>query len=356
MPGRCSASRCGAAPRRRTRRTSCPTSFLTAWRRIADVPAGEEARLWLYGVARHALANQRRGARRRTRLGEALREHVRTLPVPPPEPADPELHAALAGLPELDRSLLALDRLGGPDADPGRDRRSASGPRPRACACTARAPACARRSPPAPPPHAPKERSDDPRRRPPPRRRQPGAGDPGAARRRRRRRGRRAARRPARGACGGAGDRARRTALLGALAAARARPRRAPAGMEAAGIHTGFFPGPGDTESTPGEEYLDSSAARHRRRRARPDDGVHAPGRRGLGAAARPLAVRPSPCYVQRSGIGMRGRVVRALPLGGGVAARPRRRGRGRARPPPPRVLGRIPRRRATPPPTTAAA
>ena len=82
--------------------------FLTAWRRIADVPAGEEARLWLYGVARHALANQRRGARRRTRLGEALREHVRTLPVPPPEPADPALHAALAGLPELDRSLLAL--------------------------------------------------------------------------------------------------------------------------------------------------------------------------------------------------------------------------------------------------------
>jgi len=30
--------------------------------------------------------------------------------------------------------------------------------------------------------------------------------------------------------------------------------------MEAAGIHTGFFPGPGDRESTPGEEYFDSGA------------------------------------------------------------------------------------------------
>ena len=52
----------------------------------------------------------------------------------------------------------------------------------------------------------------------------------------------------------------RRTALLGALAALVLVPGAA-AGMEAAGIHTGFFPGPGDTESTPGEEYLDSSAA-----------------------------------------------------------------------------------------------
>lgn len=83
--------------------------FLTAWRRIGDVPPGDEARLWLYGVARHALANHARGVRRRTRLGEALREHVRAVPPPTPlEPPDPALHAALAGLPELDRSLLAL--------------------------------------------------------------------------------------------------------------------------------------------------------------------------------------------------------------------------------------------------------
>ena len=82
--------------------------FLVAWRRIGDVPPGDEARLWLYGVARRTLANQRRGERRRGRLGEALREHVRTLPDPMPPPPDPALHAALAALPERDRSLLAL--------------------------------------------------------------------------------------------------------------------------------------------------------------------------------------------------------------------------------------------------------
>ena len=82
--------------------------FLVAWRRIGDVPPGEEARLWLYGTARHALANQRRGERRRTRLGAALRDHLVACPPPGPAPVDPALRAALAALPELDRSLLAL--------------------------------------------------------------------------------------------------------------------------------------------------------------------------------------------------------------------------------------------------------
>jgi DNA-directed RNA polymerase specialized sigma24 family protein len=33
-------------------------TFLTAWRRLADVPAGEAARPWLFGVARRVLANR----------------------------------------------------------------------------------------------------------------------------------------------------------------------------------------------------------------------------------------------------------------------------------------------------------
>lgn len=67
-------------------------TFLTAWRRIGDVPEGEEALLWLYGVARRVLDNQQRGASRRAVLTERLRaelaadrlvrpvdlEHVRT--------------------------------------------------------------------------------------------------------------------------------------------------------------------------------------------------------------------------------------------------------------------------------------
>src|SRR5215218_9123212 len=43
-------------------------TFLTAWRRLDQIPAGVGARLWLYGVARNALANHHRGERRRGRL------------------------------------------------------------------------------------------------------------------------------------------------------------------------------------------------------------------------------------------------------------------------------------------------
>jgi RNA polymerase sigma factor (sigma-70 family) len=51
-------------------------TFLAAWRRLEDVPHGEEARLWLYGVARRVLANHRRGGVRRMRLGERLRQEL----------------------------------------------------------------------------------------------------------------------------------------------------------------------------------------------------------------------------------------------------------------------------------------
>jgi RNA polymerase sigma factor (sigma-70 family) len=51
-------------------------TFLAAWRRLDDVPHGEEARLWLYGVARRVLANHRRGGVRRTRLGDRLRQEL----------------------------------------------------------------------------------------------------------------------------------------------------------------------------------------------------------------------------------------------------------------------------------------
>ena len=42
--------------------------FLAAWRRLDEVPAGEEARLWLYGTARRVMANQARGRRRQALL------------------------------------------------------------------------------------------------------------------------------------------------------------------------------------------------------------------------------------------------------------------------------------------------
>ena len=51
-------------------------TFTVVWRRIDDVPAGDEARLWLYGVARRTLANHHRSDRRRRRLDERLQGEV----------------------------------------------------------------------------------------------------------------------------------------------------------------------------------------------------------------------------------------------------------------------------------------
>ncbi len=47
-------------------------AFAIAWRRIDDVPAGDEARPWLYGVTRGVLANHHRGVRRQRRLSERV--------------------------------------------------------------------------------------------------------------------------------------------------------------------------------------------------------------------------------------------------------------------------------------------
>ena len=54
-------------------------TFLTAWRRFEELPPGDEARLWLYGVARRLLANQRRGELRRSALSERLAGELETL-------------------------------------------------------------------------------------------------------------------------------------------------------------------------------------------------------------------------------------------------------------------------------------
>ena len=48
-------------------------TFTVAWRRILDVPDGEGALPWLYGVAAKTLANQRRSQRRRHSLASKLR-------------------------------------------------------------------------------------------------------------------------------------------------------------------------------------------------------------------------------------------------------------------------------------------
>ena len=56
-------------------------TFTVAWRRAADMPPGDEALPWLYGVARNVLSNQRRSSLRFTRLVAKTASFAR--PVPP---------------------------------------------------------------------------------------------------------------------------------------------------------------------------------------------------------------------------------------------------------------------------------
>ena len=84
-------------------------TFLVAWRRLADIPPGREARLWLYGVARRMLANQRRAERRRERLAERLRRELPVeLAAAAPTPGGGGVMAALGMLAEADREVLLL--------------------------------------------------------------------------------------------------------------------------------------------------------------------------------------------------------------------------------------------------------
>src|ERR1700683_1581061 len=53
-------------------------TFLVAWRRLDEVPAGDAALLWLYGVAPRQLATQRRGDLRRSALADRLRDALAT--------------------------------------------------------------------------------------------------------------------------------------------------------------------------------------------------------------------------------------------------------------------------------------
>jgi RNA polymerase sigma-70 factor (ECF subfamily) len=78
--------------------------FLTAWRRLNELPA--EPLPWLYGTARRVLANERRGAQRRVALAGRIAENTGT---------DSEDHADAVA----DRTAMAtaLSRLSDEDAE-----------------------------------------------------------------------------------------------------------------------------------------------------------------------------------------------------------------------------------------------
>lgn len=83
-------------------------TFAVAWRRIEDVPAGAEARPWLYGVARNVLANHHRGARRRHRLDRRLAAEVGGMIGASSMPDREALAEAFNSLTARDREILEL--------------------------------------------------------------------------------------------------------------------------------------------------------------------------------------------------------------------------------------------------------
>jgi RNA polymerase sigma factor (sigma-70 family) len=83
-------------------------AFLTAWRRLDEVPDGDAARVWLYATARRVLANQRRSSRRREALHERLAAEEAARPAEQQPPEEALVHEALDLLPAADREVLLL--------------------------------------------------------------------------------------------------------------------------------------------------------------------------------------------------------------------------------------------------------
>jgi RNA polymerase sigma factor (sigma-70 family) len=89
--------------------------FLTAWRRLDDVPDDSAAaRVWLYATARRVLANQRRSSRRRSALHVRLANEAAS--ATPEQRATGEeslVHEALDRLGPRDREILLLSEWEG---------------------------------------------------------------------------------------------------------------------------------------------------------------------------------------------------------------------------------------------------
>jgi len=87
--------------------------FTVAWRRIDDMPFGEETLPWLYGVARNQVRSSRRSVRRAKALRTKLSGQARH-PEPGPEvivvrnAEQDELLASLAKLRPADQEVLRL--------------------------------------------------------------------------------------------------------------------------------------------------------------------------------------------------------------------------------------------------------
>lgn len=82
--------------------------LLVAWRRHRQLPEdADEARMWLFGVARKVLANHRRGRNRRDALDARLRERIAAA-IEPDDAQRVEVRAAVHALPTPLGELVRL--------------------------------------------------------------------------------------------------------------------------------------------------------------------------------------------------------------------------------------------------------
>lgn len=97
--------------------------FVVVWQKIDTCPAGDEAKLWIYGIARNVVANRRRKATRWRTLVERTAHHATEAAVQGPEPVVvrrseyEQLEAALNRLPDKYREVLILSEWDGLDRE-----------------------------------------------------------------------------------------------------------------------------------------------------------------------------------------------------------------------------------------------
>lgn len=85
-------------------------TLLVLWRRRTDLPpTRDRARAWAFGIARHQLANHRRGRLRRRALASRLEEQLASYdPVLTSSPDNDRVRQALSRLALVDQELITL--------------------------------------------------------------------------------------------------------------------------------------------------------------------------------------------------------------------------------------------------------
>ena len=84
-------------------------TMVVAWRRVDDLPSdAEQARMWLFGIARNTLLNHARGERRRWALADRIRGNLATDIAAPAADHGTEVRDAIARLDVDHRELVQL--------------------------------------------------------------------------------------------------------------------------------------------------------------------------------------------------------------------------------------------------------